>query len=183
MEPAQLQREETQQDLRTGNSVTFYNFSSIIIMYSWLCDSAAVYSDHKHFSTFSIFQAMAIINGYLYVFGGTTGYLYSTDLHRLDLTTREWTHLKPNNAPTDLPEERSDSRDHFNDNIKLKYVWLKIDWNDFMILQVQTWVGSWWTENIHFRRWDFMDVISPGQGERQQAYSYSIYIVLYATSI
>lgn len=52
---------------------------------------------------------MIIINGYLYVFGGTTGYLYSTDLHRLDLTTREWTHLKPNNAPSDLPEERSDS--------------------------------------------------------------------------
>lgn len=53
-------------------------------------------------------QAMTIINGYLYVFGGTTGYLYSTDLHRLDLATREWTHLKPNNAPLDLPEERSD---------------------------------------------------------------------------
>uniref|UniRef100_A0AAY5K541 Kelch domain-containing protein 10 n=1 Tax=Esox lucius TaxID=8010 RepID=A0AAY5K541_ESOLU len=51
-------------------------------------------------------QAMVIINGYLYVFGGTTGYVYSTDLHRLDLTTREWTHLKPNNPPTDLPEER-----------------------------------------------------------------------------
>uniref|UniRef100_A0A3Q2FKX2 Kelch domain containing 10 n=1 Tax=Cyprinodon variegatus TaxID=28743 RepID=A0A3Q2FKX2_CYPVA len=51
-------------------------------------------------------QAMVIINGYLYVFGGTTGYLYSTDLHRLDLSTREWTHLKPKNAPLDLPEER-----------------------------------------------------------------------------
>lgn len=50
---------------------------------------------------------MIIINDYLYVFGGTTGYLYSTDLHRLDLTSREWIHLKPNNAPTDLPEERS----------------------------------------------------------------------------
>lgn len=50
---------------------------------------------------------MIIINDYLYVFGGTTGYLYSTDLHRLDLTTREWIHLKPNNTPSDLPEERS----------------------------------------------------------------------------
>lgn len=50
---------------------------------------------------------MVIINGYLYVFGGTTGYLYSTDLHRLDLSTREWTHLKPKNAPLDLPDERS----------------------------------------------------------------------------
>lgn len=57
---------------------------------------------------------MIIINGYLYVFGGTTGYLYSTDLHRLDLTTREWTHLKPNNAPSDLPEERSDGRHSLN---------------------------------------------------------------------
>ncbi|TNN65187.1 Kelch domain-containing protein 10 [Liparis tanakae] len=51
-------------------------------------------------------QAMVIINGFLYVFGGTTGYIYSTDLHRLDLTTREWIHLKPNNPPDDLPEER-----------------------------------------------------------------------------
>lgn len=51
-------------------------------------------------------QAMVIINGFLYVFGGTTGYIYSTDLHRLDLTTRAWIHLKPNNRPDDLPEER-----------------------------------------------------------------------------
>lgn len=49
---------------------------------------------------------MAIINGFLYVFGGTTGYIYSTDLHRLDLSTREWVQLKPNNPPCDLPEER-----------------------------------------------------------------------------
>ncbi|XP_051910969.1 kelch domain-containing protein 10 isoform X1 [Hippocampus zosterae] len=51
-------------------------------------------------------QAMVIINSFLYVFGGTTGYIYSTDLHRLDLTTREWIHLKPNNPRDDLPEER-----------------------------------------------------------------------------
>ncbi|XP_077424441.1 kelch domain-containing protein 10-like isoform X1 [Vanacampus margaritifer] len=51
-------------------------------------------------------QAMVIINGCLYVFGGTTGYFYSTDLHRLDLATKEWSHIKPNNAPLDLPEER-----------------------------------------------------------------------------
>eukprot|EP00069_Balaena_mysticetus_P006036 bmy_18386T0 len=51
-------------------------------------------------------QAMAIINGFLYVFGGTTGYIYSTDLHKLDLSTREWTQLKPNNLSCDLPEER-----------------------------------------------------------------------------
>lgn len=68
---------------------------------------------------------MVIINGFLYVFGGTTGYIYSTDLHRLDLTTREWIHLKPNNPPDDLPEERyafmthecatNQTRDHSND--------------------------------------------------------------------
>lgn len=57
-----------------------------------------------------IIQAMAIINGSLYVFGGTTGYIYSTDLHKLDLNTREWTQLKPNNLSCDLPEERWDSR-------------------------------------------------------------------------
>uniref|UniRef100_A0A4W3IK15 Kelch domain-containing protein 10 n=1 Tax=Callorhinchus milii TaxID=7868 RepID=A0A4W3IK15_CALMI len=51
-------------------------------------------------------QAMVIINGYLYIFGGTTGYVYNTDLHRLDLTAREWIQLKPNNPPNDLPEER-----------------------------------------------------------------------------
>ncbi|KAJ0057367.1 hypothetical protein NL108_005288, partial [Boleophthalmus pectinirostris] len=51
-------------------------------------------------------QAMVIINGFLYVFGGTTGYNYSTDLHRLDLTSREWIYLKPNNPPDDFPEER-----------------------------------------------------------------------------
>ncbi|KAL0618096.1 Kelch domain-containing protein 10, partial [Plecturocebus cupreus] len=50
-------------------------------------------------------HAMAIINGSLYVFGGTTGYIYSTDLHKLDLNTREWTQLKPNNLSCDLPEE------------------------------------------------------------------------------
>ncbi|OXB58044.1 hypothetical protein ASZ78_007703, partial [Callipepla squamata] len=51
-------------------------------------------------------QAMAIINGSLYVFGGTTGYIYSTDLHKLDLNTREWIQLKPNNMSCDMPEER-----------------------------------------------------------------------------
>lgn len=51
-------------------------------------------------------QAMALINGSLYVFGGTTGYIYSTDLHKLDLNTMVWTQLKPNNLSCDLPEER-----------------------------------------------------------------------------
>lgn len=92
MEPAQLQREEAQQDLRAGNVHS-------------LKKNKKVLSRCK--LTLMFFQAMIIINGYLYVFGGTTGYLYSTDLHRLDLSTREWTHLKPNNAPSNLPEERS----------------------------------------------------------------------------
>ncbi|KAL7979841.1 hypothetical protein Chor_008179 [Crotalus horridus] len=52
-------------------------------------------------------HAMAIISGSLYVFGGTTGYIYSTDLHKLDLNTKEWTQLKPNNLHCDMPEERS----------------------------------------------------------------------------
>lgn len=61
---------------------------------------------HLNSSLSVLLQAMVIINGFLYVFGGTTGYIYSTDLHRLDLTTREWMHLKPNNTPDDFPEER-----------------------------------------------------------------------------
>lgn len=61
---------------------------------------------HLKSSLSVLLQAMVIINGFLYVFGGTTGYIYSTDLHRLDLTTREWMHLKPNNTPDDFPEER-----------------------------------------------------------------------------
>ena len=51
-------------------------------------------------------QAMALINGSLYVFGGTTGYIYSTDLHKLDLNTMVWTQLKPHTLSCDLPEER-----------------------------------------------------------------------------
>lgn len=64
----------------------------------------------RSYSPFIVIQAMAIINGSLYVFGGTTGYIYSTDLHKLDLNTREWTQLKPNNLSCDLPEERWGSR-------------------------------------------------------------------------
>lgn len=118
MEAAQLQREETKQDLWTGNSVCFLYLS--IYLSSFKCCSVSPFIHNSLITVYSCvfhqqtslsilhFQAMVIINGYLYVFGGTTGYLYSTDLHRLDLTTREWTHLKPNNTPSDLPEERSD---------------------------------------------------------------------------
>lgn len=76
----------------------FYNQYIII-----LCEAMLLFFCKTSLSSF---QAMVIINGFLYVFGGTTGYIYSTDLHRLDLTTREWIHLKPNNPPDDLPEER-----------------------------------------------------------------------------
>uniref|UniRef100_UPI00358DD9E0 kelch domain-containing protein 10-like n=1 Tax=Myxine glutinosa TaxID=7769 RepID=UPI00358DD9E0 len=51
-------------------------------------------------------QAMAIINGFLYVFGGTTGFVYNTDLHRMDLQTHEWVKLDPINAKRYLPGER-----------------------------------------------------------------------------
>ncbi|XP_032827478.1 kelch domain-containing protein 10 isoform X1 [Petromyzon marinus] len=51
-------------------------------------------------------QAMAIIHGALYVFGGTTGYVYNTDLHRLDLGTHEWVKLEPCNGRDEMPGER-----------------------------------------------------------------------------
>lgn len=78
---------------------------------------------------------MVIVNGYLYVFGGTTGYHYSTDLHRLDLSTREWSHLKPNNTPSDLPDERSVCTDESRRN------------NCSNLLNVN---GPLKTEKIHF---------------------------------
>lgn len=77
-------------DFGVFNKVIFFNQ---VLMSQW-------------YSPLLALQAMAIINGSLYVFGGTTGYIYSTDLHKLDLNTREWTQLKPNNLSCDLPEER-----------------------------------------------------------------------------
>uniref|UniRef100_A0A8C4Q2T0 Kelch domain-containing protein 10 n=1 Tax=Eptatretus burgeri TaxID=7764 RepID=A0A8C4Q2T0_EPTBU len=49
-------------------------------------------------------QAMVIIDGFLYVFGGTTGFVYNTDLHRMDLQSHEWVKMDPLKA--DLPGER-----------------------------------------------------------------------------
>lgn len=47
-------------------------------------------------------QAMALVDGGLYVIGGTTGYEYSIDVHRLDLKTTQWQEL-----PTSIkPRER-----------------------------------------------------------------------------
>lgn len=47
-------------------------------------------------------------NGCLYVVGGTTGYLYTIDVHKFDLHTRKWTQLykqAPGAFPT-FPEPR-----------------------------------------------------------------------------
>lgn len=110
MVAAQLSREEAQQNLWTGSH---RNQSSSFLTTTFKLEKFVrkifVSVFYLPFHTFCL-QAMVIINGFLYVFGGTTGYIYSTDLHRLDLTTREWIHLKPNNPPDDLPEERYDDR-------------------------------------------------------------------------
>ena len=49
---------------------------------------------------------MACINSHLYVYGGTTGFVYNTELHRLDLNTFVWEKIKPKNHCHDLPPER-----------------------------------------------------------------------------
>ncbi|KAK7007729.1 Kelch domain-containing protein 10 [Halocaridina rubra] len=52
-------------------------------------------------------QGVCVSDGKLYVVGGTTGYLYSIDVHCLDLTTRVWDQLsaKVRNMMSN-PEER-----------------------------------------------------------------------------
>lgn len=111
MVAAQLSGEEAQQNLRTGDLITSVYCRNIVETNRRFSKTSLIQCIYKLANSFfNIFflQAMVIINGFLYVFGGTTGYIYSTDLHRLDLTTREWIHLKPNNPPDDLPEERYD---------------------------------------------------------------------------
>lgn len=51
-------------------------------------------------------QAMACIQSNLYVYGGTTGFVYNTELHRLDLNKLVWEKMKPNNVAGDIPPER-----------------------------------------------------------------------------
>lgn len=48
------------------------------------------------------------INDCLYVVGGTTGFTYSVDVHKFDLTTRTWTELfrKTHYDETEFPAER-----------------------------------------------------------------------------
>ena len=49
---------------------------------------------------------MTCIKSHLYVYGGTTGFVYNTELHRLDLSNFVWEKIKPNNLSNELPPER-----------------------------------------------------------------------------
>ena len=52
-------------------------------------------------------QAVCMSEDYLYVVGGTTGFQYSIDVHRLDLEHRTWEQLSsPFPLPQSVPEER-----------------------------------------------------------------------------
>ncbi len=55
--------------------------------------------------TFGLFllQSMIIVEDYLYVFGGTTGWIYNADLHRMHIKDHTWTLIKPQG---DVPEGR-----------------------------------------------------------------------------
>lgn len=53
------------------------------------------------------FQAVCMSDDYLFVVGGTTGFQYSIDVHRLDLEHRTWEQLSPPFPPPHtVPEER-----------------------------------------------------------------------------
>lgn len=117
---------------------------------------------------FLLLQAMVIINGFLYVFGGTTGYIYSTDLHRLDLTTREWIHLKPNNPPDDLPEERYAAAllkkkqkpigTKLQPSLQCIKFWLAV----VCVSQIQAWNSTWRTKDLYSGRRNVLDIIPSG---------------------
>ncbi|KAH3819904.1 kelch domain-containing protein 10-like [Dreissena polymorpha] len=49
-------------------------------------------------------QAMVCVDGYLYVVGGTSGYMYDMDVNRLNLADLTWESLVPKSAY--VPEER-----------------------------------------------------------------------------
>ncbi|XP_078488171.1 kelch domain-containing protein 10 [Ciona intestinalis] len=51
-------------------------------------------------------QAITVVDSDLYVYGGTAGRIYNSDVHKLNLNELTWTSLKPNNPPEDLPFER-----------------------------------------------------------------------------
>jgi hypothetical protein len=46
---------------------------------------------------------MSLYENCLYIFGGTTGYEYNADIHRLDLATLEWSQVA---ASGTVPEGR-----------------------------------------------------------------------------
>ncbi|KAH3820338.1 hypothetical protein DPMN_122084 [Dreissena polymorpha] len=47
---------------------------------------------------------MVYVDGYLYVVGGTSGYMYDMDVNRLNLADLTWESLVPKSAH--VPEER-----------------------------------------------------------------------------
>lgn len=51
-------------------------------------------------------KAMTLHDKYIYIFGGTTGYIYNSDLYRLNLDTLVWEYRSPNNNWTLTPKER-----------------------------------------------------------------------------
>ena len=55
-----------------------------------------------------LLQAMTLYDSKLYVCGGTTGWVFNISLYCLDLKTREWRHLTPQNEERSLiPPSRS----------------------------------------------------------------------------
>nr|CAB3259254.1 kelch domain-containing protein 10 [Phallusia mammillata] len=61
-------------------------------------------------------QAMAVIGSNLYVYGGTTGYIYNTELHELNLHTLNWRKVQPENMTDELPLERYRHEIAFDDD-------------------------------------------------------------------
>ncbi|XP_039263633.2 kelch domain-containing protein 10-like [Styela clava] len=51
-------------------------------------------------------QAMTLYKRKLIVHGGTSGYFYNTDLHKLNLKTLKWNRIIPNNVFSEMPAER-----------------------------------------------------------------------------
>ena len=55
---------------------------------------------------------MACIQSHLYVYGGTTGFVYNTELHRLNLNNLVWEKIRPNNVVGEVPPERYNETAH-----------------------------------------------------------------------
>ncbi|OWF43573.1 kelch domain-containing protein 10-like [Mizuhopecten yessoensis] len=50
-------------------------------------------------------HSMNVVGHYLYIVGGTSGFVYNMDIHQLDLRTATWTHLEADNQKY-IPESR-----------------------------------------------------------------------------